>query len=200
MSTALGEALHWAIERGGHFGPLPPSGAMEEAAGLLRRIDRRLAPAGKIVVWSWLEKVNFGLTFPLSPDDFALRANAVADAFAEIPRFLFTLETVNEVAMAFRGFPGAADISAKLGGRHRKLLRERAALQSILGAKPTAPSEKPASQEERDRIIADFQLKLRAAHAPEWPVEGQQAMVRPSPKPNHLSPEQLRRARSGGQT
>lgn len=108
------------------------------AAAALYQVTMDPVTAGQ--VRDWLKPINAGVRNPQGPEDFAVRAAAIAMVCDGMPARLFGVETQRAMLAASQFFPSAADVAAVMQPRADKMRRELEALQSLARERPPAPA------------------------------------------------------------
>ena len=141
----------------------------EEALALLPLVRRAAARRSEADIRSWLVPINAAVAKPLQPKEFVVRAEAIAEALADLPAACFTKELRGQVLQTAVWWPSGAEIRAKLVGRGSAVLGMLRALENFVlppaAAKALAHDKgtRPESQAERDRIVDRFHGQMREA-------------------------------------
>jgi hypothetical protein len=160
FSAALNHAVFLTRSGGGVAGE-----ARDEARRLLADYAPLLSAARPERIRAWLERVNFGMSNPIVPADFALRAPVIIDAVQSYPAAMFTLETARVAVLSLKWFPGGAELAEFLAPRLRALEDFELTLQRVLSApEPAPPRPEPTEAEKQAVEEAVRAFTGRASH------------------------------------
>jgi len=198
VNHAMQHALNPVIGRGAYgdddpgFRPSPPLLAPAEWAEAQRAadaLDAMMSPVTPALVAAWLIPVNLASRNPQTPEQFAMRAAAIAEIVGDLPAAAFTAEARRNLGTGF--FPAADDVRNAVGPVAMEWARQRDALRRLHQAEAAqsprgSAEERAETMEERKAYGA---LNRATIEAMKDELASKQRKGEPI-KPNHLSPTQ----------
>lgn len=179
ISADLGLAADAAMTYGVFRAP-PPTRQSEARAALPALNAALSARPTRSLVKAWLEGVAAACNNPPGDVDFDLRLMSVIETSGDLPAAMWTPETRRELVRskgAQMFWPGAGEVDAFLRAKHDQLVRMRDGILAIashgqaqagrsVAPEPGPEPVKPASVEERDRILSRFRAEYSQAMEP----------------------------------
>jgi len=198
VSHAMQHALNPVMGRGAYgdddpgFRPAPPLLAPAEWAEAQRAadaLDAMMSPVTPALLAAWLIPVNLASRNPQTPDQFAMRAAAIAELVGDLPAAAFTAEARRNLGTGF--FPSADDVRNAVGPVAMDWARQRDALRRLHQAEaaqsPRGSAEERAETMEERKAYGE--LNRATIEAMKDVAASKQRNGEPS-KANHLSPAQ----------
>lgn len=200
VAYALSVSLEPHVGRGmfgdkdpGHPVAPPPlcQAEWEEAQRAAEALDELLSPVSPELVVAWLMPINLASKNVQTPDEFHMRATAIAEMVADLPGAAFTVEARRRIG-GNGFFPSHAEVRAAVEPVASEWRRRRNALRGLRRARPAppraepieTPEEKAASAEQNRRAVAERIAWGKAQERAELPRGGRL-------RDAYLSPAQL---------